>query len=86
MKISVEEKIQRRERILNVLAQSGGLTEAELTAQTGLERRTLNNHLRWLQQAGQVRKDGLVWYARHSKAIRIIDQIIDLLNQLKDEL
>lgn len=86
MRISAEDKLARRELILKTLCQSDGLTELELTEALGLERRTINNHLRWLRQSGQVRKDGLIWYANTSKSAQIIDKIIALLNELKKEL
>lgn len=86
MKISAEDKLQRRDRILKAIIHAGGLTEAELTEQLGLERRTVNNYLRGLQQTERVHKDGLIWYAKSNKAMQIIDQIIELLQQLKDEL
>jgi predicted ArsR family transcriptional regulator len=86
MRISIEDKLQRRELILKTLCRNDGLTEAELTQALGLERRTINNHLRWLQETGQARKTGLIWYANVSKSAQLIDKIIVLLNELKQEL
>lgn len=86
MRISIEDKQAKRNLILKTLCRNDGLTELELTHALGLQRKDINNHLRWLRESGQVRKDGLFWYAVKSRKIQIIDQIITLLNELKQEI
>lgn len=39
-----------------------GLREAELAAELGWERRTLNNYLRELERQGRIYKEGRSWF------------------------
>ena len=73
----------RQQKILDVLAQNDGMTEAALVEATGLQRRTINNHLRAMQKMNQVGKDGLLWRLVQDKRILLIDKIVKLLEELK---
>lgn len=45
-----------------------GLTEQELAQLLGIQRRTLNNYLRGLEQGEQAYREGRVWHAdRHNR-------------------
>ena len=48
-----------------------GLTETELEQATGVQRRTLNNYLRALEDEGKVYKDGVVWVALPFDELRL---------------
>jgi len=48
-----------------------GLTEAEIAAETGLERRTVNNYLRELEFQGRAYKDGLYWLPLQLREARL---------------
>ncbi len=63
-KIAEATREGRKERVfLSLRRNTQGLTEAELAAEIGFERRTLNNYLRDLEMEGKVYKDGRLWLA-----------------------
>jgi len=62
-KIDEATKQQRLERICLLLTRNArGISEAEITDELGLERRTVNNYLRELELQGKAFKDGLYWF------------------------
>lgn len=81
-----QSKDATRERILLYLEAVDGATEADLEASLGMERRTINNYLREALAGGLVEKDGTVWSIKASKVIRLIDQLIINLQELRKEL
>lgn len=85
-RLTQQNKAATRERILLHLEAIGGATEAELETALGIERRTINNYLRDALADGTVEKEGLVWRVQASKVIRLIDQLILNLQELRKEL
>lgn len=85
-RLTQQDKAATRERILLYLESIGNATEAELSEALGIERRTVNNYLRDALASGEVTKDGLVWSIQASKVIRLIDQLILNLQELRKEL
>jgi CRISPR-associated endonuclease/helicase Cas3 len=62
-KIDEATKLRRLERLDLLLTRNArGLTEAEIAEELGLERRSVNNYLRELEDRGKVFKDGLYWF------------------------
>lgn len=56
-------KQQRLERIHILLARNArGVTEGEIADEINLERRTVNNYLRELEDQGKAFKDGIYWF------------------------
>jgi predicted DNA-binding transcriptional regulator YafY len=54
---------QAVERVwLTIKRHPAGITEAEVARFTGLERRTLNNYLRELDDIGKIGKEGTLWF------------------------
>jgi predicted DNA-binding transcriptional regulator YafY len=72
-RISEDTKAERQERLLLELRRHpGGLSEAELAALLGLERRTINNYLRELELRGQLYKEEMLWLVDpHSESYRL---------------
>ncbi len=68
-----QDTIERsRERVYLTLRQyPNGLTEADLEQVTGIQRRTLNNYLRALENEGKVYKDGIAWLALPFDELRL---------------
>lgn len=61
-----------RERVFLTLRQyPNGLAEAELEQITHIQRRTLNNYLRALEDEGKVYKDGIYWFALPFDELRL---------------
>lgn len=57
------EKQHRENMISRVLRRCRyGLTEQDIAAETGLDRRTVNNYLRSLNRQEHAYKDGKYWY------------------------
>jgi CRISPR-associated endonuclease/helicase Cas3 len=62
-KIDEITRLQRLERISLVLTRnSRGLTEGEIADEMRMERRSVNNYLRDLENQGKAFKDGLYWF------------------------
>jgi proteasome accessory factor B len=61
---TIEDRLQR---ILAVLRANHQLTESEISALMGVDRRTVNNYLRELSGRGWVRKDKKYWRAMHKR-------------------
>ena len=85
-RLTQQDKAATRERILLHLEAIGNATEAELSETLGIDRRTVNNYLRDALADGTVTKDGLVWSVQASKVVRLIDQLIISLQELRKEL
>ena len=57
------EKNERKGLLANIIRYCGlGLTEAEIAEETGLDRRTVNNYLRELDEDGHAHKKGRKWF------------------------
>ena len=85
-RLTQQDKAATRERILRSLESIGNATEAELSEALGIDRRTVNNYLRDALASGEASKDGLVWSIQASKVVRLIDQLIISLQELRTEL
>ena len=85
-RLTQQDKAATRERILLHLEASGNETEAELSEALAIDRRTVNNYLRDALADGVATKDGLVWSVQASKVVRLIDQLISNLQELRKEL
>jgi CRISPR-associated endonuclease/helicase Cas3 len=71
-KIDETTKQQRLERLCLLLARHPrGAAEAEIADEIGLERRTVNNYLRELEDQGKVFKDGMYWFPLVLKESRL---------------
>jgi CRISPR-associated endonuclease/helicase Cas3 len=64
-------RAQRLERLWVLLQRHAGLSEAELAEMLQIERRTLNNYLRELENEGKVYKEGRLWFAYHYQETRL---------------
>ncbi|MBE2200445.1 MAG: HTH domain-containing protein [Anaerolinea sp.] len=53
---------QTKNKILQMVSTANGISENDLCEQSGIERRTVNNYLRLLQQEGRVIKAKRLWY------------------------
>ena len=85
-RLTQQDKAATRERILLHLEAIGNATEAELSETLGIDRRTINNYLRDALADGVATKDGLVWSVQASNVVRLIDQLIINLQELRKEL
>ena len=85
-RLTQQNKAATRERILLYLEAVGGAPEADLEASLGIERRTINNYLREALADGLVEKDGQTWHIKAGKVLRLIDQLISNLQELRKEL
>ena len=57
------EKDEPKNKVASLIRFCGlGLEESELEEETGIERRTLNNYLRELDQEGKAHKKGQRWF------------------------
>lgn len=57
------EKEQRANRISRLLQKCGlGLSEQDIAEETGLDRRTVNNYLRQLDEEERAHREGRKWY------------------------
>lgn len=57
------EKEERKGLLASIVRYCGlGLTETEIAEETGLDRRTVNNYLRELDQEGEAHKKGRKWF------------------------
>lgn len=70
--------------ILDTLISLDGATESELEELTGLQRRNINNYLRAMRDEELVFKMGLKWHANISRKTWVINQIVKLLEELKE--
>jgi len=65
-------KQQRAERIwLTVKKHARGITEAEITQELNMGRRTVNNYLRDLEYEGKVFKNGRLWFPLNLRGTRL---------------
>ena len=71
-RIDDEDKRNRSERIYLLLTRNArGLTEGEIAEEVRIDRRTVNNYLRELEQHGRAFKDGIYWYPLVLKESRL---------------
>jgi DNA-binding IclR family transcriptional regulator len=62
-RITQDQKDLHKKQLLRLLhGHYMGLSEAEIAAEMGWQRRTVNNYLRDLEIAGLVYQDGIVWH------------------------
>jgi DNA-binding transcriptional regulator LsrR (DeoR family) len=62
-KLPEGQKAERKKQLARLVHYLGlGLTEEEIAEETGLDRRTVNNYLRELDQEEQVHKEGRKWW------------------------
>lgn len=62
-RLSETQVINQKNQLLRVLySHYLGLTEAEIAAELGWQRRTVNNYLRELEQEYRAYRDGSVWH------------------------
>jgi predicted DNA-binding transcriptional regulator YafY len=71
-RIDESTKLQRLERIsLLLMRNARGLTEGEIAEEIRMERRSINNYLRELEDQGKAFKDGLYWFPLVLKESRL---------------
>lgn len=72
-KIDYTEKQITKEKILGVITASSGIKELEIAEATGLNKRTVNNYLREMQDDYLILKIGLKWYLAIDEAFSKIN-------------
>jgi CRISPR-associated endonuclease/helicase Cas3 len=70
-KTDQDTKQKRIDLVYRLLEQHDGLTEQEIAARLGFERRAVNNYLHELEIQGRVYKDGRDWLALHTRSNRL---------------